>query len=114
MRVLAIDIGAGTQDILLLDTDSNIHNAIKLILPSPSRIYAKKIEKLTKEKQDIFLKGYTIGGGAITKAVKKHLKSGYKVYVTEKVAYTFRNHLDEVKSWGIKIVDETFGDSFNP
>ena len=35
MRILAIDVGTGTQDIMIYDTTKELENAIKLVLPSP-------------------------------------------------------------------------------
>ena len=43
--VLAIDIGAGTQNILLYE--NSFEFAYKLILPSPTIIFANKINKYT-------------------------------------------------------------------
>jgi uncharacterized protein (DUF1786 family) len=61
MRILAIDIGAGTQDILLFDTGENIENCTSLVLPAPSRIFAKKLSAL---KNNVYIQGDTTGGGA--------------------------------------------------
>ena len=36
MRILAIDVGTGTQDILLFDSSQPIENAFQLIMPSPT------------------------------------------------------------------------------
>ena len=38
MRILAIDVGTGTQDILLFDSTQPIENALQLIMPSPTQI----------------------------------------------------------------------------
>ena len=35
MRILAIDVGTGTQDIMIYDSEKELENAIKLVLPSP-------------------------------------------------------------------------------
>ena len=35
MRILAIDVGTGTQDIMIYDTTKELENAIKLVLPFP-------------------------------------------------------------------------------
>jgi uncharacterized protein (DUF1786 family) len=71
MRILAIDIGAGTQDILLFDTEKNIENCTSLVLPTPSRIFAKRLSAL---KGDVYIQGDTIGGGSLTKAILQHLR----------------------------------------
>ena len=60
MRFLAIDVGMGTQDILLYDSGQNIENCIKMVLPSQTQIVAKRIFRATKLKQDIVLTGETM------------------------------------------------------
>lgn len=104
MKILAIDIGGGTQDILLYDDAKNIENCIKMVFPSPSRIFAERVREVTNRGRDLFIKGHVIGGGAFTKAVRDHLKHGYQVIMTEKPAYSIRNDLEQVKEAGIKII----------
>ena len=36
-KILAIDIGAGTQDVLLYDAQLTPENCISMILPTPTR-----------------------------------------------------------------------------
>ena len=52
--ILAIDIGAGTQDILLYDPSESMENAVKLVLPSPTRIAAHRIRAVTGQKEPLF------------------------------------------------------------
>ena len=42
-RILAIDIGAGTMDVLLYDPAQPMENAVQLVLPSATAIAGKKI-----------------------------------------------------------------------
>ena len=35
MKILAIDVGTGTEDILLYDSEKEIENSMKLVIPSP-------------------------------------------------------------------------------
>ena len=105
MKILCIDIGAGTEDILLYDDEKNsIENCIKLVLPTPSRVFATSVRKFTALHKDLFVKGDVIGGGALTSALKNHLERGLRVIMTENAAYTIRNNLAEVKKLGIKII----------
>ncbi|HTX61442.1 MAG TPA: DUF1786 family protein [Methanobacterium sp.] len=101
MKILAIDVGSGTQDILLYDSINSIENSVKMVLPSPTRIYA---EKIRKHRNDLFLGGETMGGGSINKAIKNHLNKGYRVMMTENSAKTVRDDLNRVKSLGIEII----------
>jgi uncharacterized protein (DUF1786 family) len=107
MKILAIDIGAGTEDILLFDSQKkNIENCIKLVLPSPTQTFATKVRAATRHCKDIFVEGDTIGGGAFTSALKAHVEKGLRVVMAEKAAYTIRNDLEEVKQLGIEVVRE--------
>jgi len=103
MKILAIDIGVGTQDILLYDTDYPIENSVKMVMPSPTEILANRIRK---QHNDIFINGVIMGGGPVNKAVKNHLDRGYNVIMTERSARTIRDDLNHVKALGIKIVPE--------
>ena len=108
MKILAIDIGAGTVDILLYDNaKSNVENCIKMVLPSPCQIFATKVKMATQNCKDLFIKGDTIGGGPFSHALKRHVESGFQVYMTENAAYTVRNNLDQVKALGIKLVKDS-------
>lgn len=108
-RILAIDIGGGTQDILLYEEGKPVENCIQLILPSPTVMVHNQISELTSQKKDIFLSGYLMGGGASSKAIKKHLQEGLKVYATPQSAKTIRDNLDDVRELGVEIVSENPG-----
>jgi uncharacterized protein (DUF1786 family) len=102
-----MDIGAGTKDVLLFDSQKeSIENCVKLVLPSPSQFFAKRIRKATRLHKDIFVKGDIIGGGAFSFALREHVAKGFRAVMTEKAAYTIRNDLNEVKQLGIEIVKE--------
>jgi uncharacterized protein (DUF1786 family) len=103
MKILAVDVGTGTQDIMLYDTEEPIENAVKLVLPSPTRIIANKIRN---HHHDLFLSGETMGGGPVSRAIKSHLEKGYRVVMTESAARTVRDDLDEVRSAGVEIVPD--------
>lgn len=102
-QILAIDIGAGTQDILLYQCGREEENNPQLVLPSPSKVWAKRLEGL---KADIFLHGDTIGGGSIGTVLGQHMKKGHNVYMTEMAARTIRDDLNEVREMGVEVVVE--------
>jgi len=99
-KILAIDIGAGTQDVLLYNSELTPENCISLILPTPSRNFARLIERC---EGDIFIEGDPIGGGAIPSLLKSHIKKGSRVIMSEDAAYTLRNNINEVREYGIQI-----------
>ena len=109
MKILAIDIGAGTQDILLFDSGQNIENCTSLVLPTPSRVFAKRLGAI---EGNVYIRGSTIGGGALTRAILQHIKKGYRVVMEEWAAYSIRNDLDEVRSMGIEIGERPSSDAF--
>jgi len=107
IRILAIDVGGGTQDILLYEDDTPMENSIKMILPSQTRIIANRIARITQDSKNIFLSGNLMGGGACVKAIKNHINAGLDVFATKLAAKTIRDNLTEVEKMGIKIVSET-------
>jgi uncharacterized protein (DUF1786 family) len=115
VKVLALDIGAGTKDLLLFDSQKkNIENCIKLVLPSPSLFFATKVREATQLRKDLFVKGGIIGGGAFSNALREHVEKGLQALITEEAAYTVRNDLDEVRELGIEIVkDENDPEGFH-
>jgi uncharacterized protein (DUF1786 family) len=99
-KVLAIDVGEGTQDILLYDPSKNIENCTCLILPSPIAVFA---ERVRRAQSHLFIDGDTVGGGAFAWAVREHVKKGFDVIMTEEAAYSVRDNLDHVRGLGIEI-----------
>ncbi len=106
MKILAVDVGTGTQDVLLFDTRLNIENSFKLVVPSPTMIVHRKIKKATKIGSAICLTGVTMGGGPSHWAAKDHLKAGYSVFATTLAAKSFDDDLDEAREMGIQIIGE--------
>jgi uncharacterized protein (DUF1786 family) len=100
MRIFAIDIGAGTQDILLFDSQKKIENCISLVLPTPSKFFAERLKTIENH---VYIHGDTIGGGSLGRAILRHIQKGYRVIMEESAAYSIRNDLDEVKSMGIEV-----------
>lgn len=109
MKILAIDIGAGTQDILLFDSQKKIENCISLVLPTPSKILAEKLKSI---EGNAFISGDTIGGGSLARAILRHLQKGHRVAMEESAAYSIRNDLDEVRAMGIEVGEKPGLDHF--
>jgi uncharacterized protein (DUF1786 family) len=106
MQILAVDVGTGTQDILLFDTEKEPENALKMVMPSPTVLLARAIRATTQDAQDLLLTGVTMGGGPCSWAAEEHLKAGYRVFATPDAARTFNDDLDEVAAMGVAIVSE--------
>ncbi|MEX2238715.1 MAG: DUF1786 family protein [Dehalococcoidia bacterium] len=106
MKILAIDIGTGTQDIVLFDADQPAENSVKLILPSPTEIAARRVRAATAEGQAIVFTGSIQGGGPCHWATNDHLEAGGVVYATTEAARTFDDDLENVRSMGVHLVSE--------
>jgi len=104
-RILAIDAGAGTQDVLLYESDKTLENCVKMVLPSQTTIVAGRVRQATARGEDVFLAGNLMGGGPCVSALKKHLRAGLAVYATPLAAKTIRDDLREVEALGVQIVD---------
>lgn len=106
MKILAIDIGAGTQDILFYDTEKELENSIKLVLPSPPVIVVEKIKEQTIKGNNIYFDGTIMGGGKIKSAIVSHMDKGYKVAMEKEPARTIKDDLKIVKDLGVELVDK--------
>ncbi|MFC2014855.1 DUF1786 domain-containing protein [Chloroflexota bacterium] len=113
MRILAIDIGMGTQDILLFDSSSILENCVQMIMPSPTSIIAGRISRATAQRHPVLLNGVTMGGGSNSLALARHIKEGLPVYATAEAALTFNDDLETVKEIGVTILspDEVPGET---
>jgi len=104
MKILAVDVGTGTQDIYLYDSRLDLENGFKLILPSPTMIVNRRLREATKRKEPVLLQGVIMGGGPAGWAVEAHLKAGIAVYATPDAARTLNDDLDMVAALGVKLV----------
>jgi uncharacterized protein (DUF1786 family) len=106
MRILATDVGTGTQDILLFDSRQPVENALQLIMPSPTKIAEGRIRRATKAKRPVLVTGVIAGGGPCHWALEDHLRAGLAAYATPEAAATFDDDLERVREMGVTIVSE--------
>ncbi|HJH31572.1 MAG TPA: pyruvate formate lyase-activating protein [Methanosarcinaceae archaeon] len=106
MKIIAIDIGTGTQDILLYDTKKEVENSLVMVMPSPTVIIADRIRRATDAGMDIVLTGGIMGGGPCVRAIKEHIDKGLLVYATRNAALTINDNLDRVCSMGVTLIGE--------
>ncbi len=104
MRILAVDIGTGTQDVLLFDSEREPENAFKLVMPAPTVRIADQIRAATRAGQAVLLTGVTMGGGPCGWALEDHLRAGYRAYATPDAARTLNDDLDEVTRLGVELI----------
>ena len=106
MKILTIDIGTGTQDIYLYDSNLDIENGFKLVLPSPTMMVHRRLKRAIPLRTPILLTGHQMGGGPSAWAIEEYARSGIPVYMTPSAAATINDELDKVEALGIKIVSE--------
>jgi uncharacterized protein (DUF1786 family) len=106
MVILAVDIGTGTQDILLFDSTRAMENCFKMVLPSPTVQLAQAVREATHRGEDVVLSGVLMGGGPCAWAVRDHLSAGYRVFATPDAARTFDDDLERVAAMGVILVSE--------
>lgn len=104
-RILAIDIGAGTMDVVLADPARPMENAIQLVLPSATSQIGRRIENARRAGRAVFLHGNLMGGYHTTNAVWRHLEAGLAVYATERAARTVHDDIELLTRRGVRIVD---------
>jgi uncharacterized protein (DUF1786 family) len=104
MQILAVDVGTGTQDVLLFDTDKEPENALKMVMPSPTVLLARAIRDATRAGAELLLTGVTMGGGPCGWAAEDHLKAGCRLFATPDAARTFNDDLEQVEAMGVEIV----------
>ncbi len=106
MKILAVDIGTGTQDILLFDSRVDIENSLKMVQPSPTMITHRRIKAATRRGEPVLLTGVTMGGGPSHWAAEDHIKAGFPLYATPDAARSFNDDLEMVREFGVTVVSE--------
>src|SRR2546430_3976426 len=106
IRILAVDVGTGTQDILLFESGKTMENCFKMVMPSPTVIIAERIKRATERGQPILLTGVAMGGGQCHWAARDHALAGNAVAVTPEAGRTFDDDLSMVEQMGFEIIDE--------
>ncbi len=106
MKILTVDIGTGTQDIYLYNSQVDVENGYKLVVPSPTMMVHRRLKEATRRGEAVLLTGVTMGGGPSHWAARDHAKAGYPLYATPEAAQTFDDDLDRVQSQGIRVISE--------
>lgn len=104
-RILAIDIGRGTQDVLVYDPAQPIENSTKLVLPSPTVVVGRAVRAAAASGRPVHLEGACMGGGESVAAVRDALASGVRVTATPSAALTIHDDPQRVRALGVVITD---------
>ncbi|UCF91588.1 MAG: pyruvate formate-lyase activating enzyme [Desulfobacterales bacterium] len=97
-RLLMVDIGAGTMDLLYYDTETDRH--YKAVVKSPVRWLAEKAAALPG---NLLVTGSEMGGGPITQVLRQRAQAA-EVIMSASAAATLHHDPDQVRAWGIAIV----------
>ncbi|MBE0672211.1 MAG: DUF1786 domain-containing protein [Anaerolineales bacterium] len=114
MKILTVDIGTGTQDIFLYDSNLDIENGFKLVLPSPTMMVHRRLKKALPLRTSILLTGHQMGGGPSAWAIEEYARAGIPVYMTPSAATTLNDELDKVEALGIRIVSDDEVEGLRP
>jgi uncharacterized protein (DUF1786 family) len=106
MKILTVDIGTGTQDIFLYDSNLDLENGFKLVLPSPTMMVHRRIKQMLPKRTPLLLTGHQMGGGPSAWAIEEYARADIPVYMTPSAATTINDELEKVEALGIKIVSE--------
>ena len=101
---MAIDVGKGTEDVLLTKPGKGLQNAIQLVMPSMTQLIAKTIAEW--KGKTLSIAGDTMAGEPWHKLV--YQRSGNQpnsVIMTKDAAMSLRYDLDQVREKGISIVE---------
>lgn len=101
---LAIDIGAGTMDILCYVPEEKMH--YKAVVQSPVRTLARRIEATSG---DLVVTGMEMGGGPVTAALQARARS-HQVVISRTAAATLHHDPARASAMGVDVVDDEQAD----
>lgn len=102
--VLALDIGSGTQDVLLALPGAVPENWPRFVLPAPALRVAARVRALTEARRPVWLCGSNMGGGFFP-AVRDHLALGLPVAATPEASAALHDDPDRVRALGVVVAD---------
>lgn len=102
---MALDVGGGTQDLLIWRADQAVENSVKMVLPSPTQVVAARIRSARARGKAVHLHGFLMGGGAMHRAVSEHLAAGLGVSATPAAAASLADDLERVRAQGVSIAE---------
>ncbi len=107
MQVLCIDVGRGTQDILLYDSSHrNMENCSSFILPSPVALTRQALQQAVSQELTPLFYGSLMGGFSLKPYLDKLHSLGLKALAGRSAAKSFNDDLEEVASWGVTLIED--------
>ena len=107
MSLLLLDIGSGTQDVLLVPDEVlegrwPLENCPKFVLPSPAQLVARHIRACTAAGQGVHLHGEIMGGGFF-RALKAHLAAGLPASSTPRAGLSLFDNPAFLEAMGVTV-----------
>ncbi len=106
MQVLCIDIGRGTQDILLYENGQVMENCTCMILPSPVALVQEQLQRAVSSGRTPVFYGTNMGGFSLAPYIKRLRTENKQIMATFSAAITFSDYPDELTQQGVKIISE--------
>ncbi len=104
-NILAIDIGAGTMDVLCHVPEEKMH--YKAVVKSPVRTMATAINATSG---NLLVTGVEMGGGPVTAALEERARTA-DVKISESAAATIHHDPARVKAMGLEIIPDEAADA---
>lgn len=102
-----VDVGTGTQDVVLFESGREPEAFLKLVMPAPTVRVAQRIRQATAEGRPVLLVGVTMGGGPSHWAARDHARAGLPLYATPEAARTFDDDLTVLEhQLGLRVVSD--------
>ncbi|GEM_PF-6621459 len=101
---LYLDLGAGTDDVLMSIKGVEAKDYPHAVLVSSNRRFADWLDRWDYE--ELRLAGNTISGGKFKKVLVRKMEKGLKVVATSDAAKSFSDKFSRLKEWGIEVVSD--------
>ncbi len=103
--ILVLDIGSGTQDVLLALPGLTPENWPRFVLPAPARRVEARIRELSAARRAVWLYGDNMGGG-FSGAIDDHLALGLAAFASPGAALALHDRPEAVRARGIGIASQ--------
>ena len=100
-KVLTIDVGAGTMDVLYIDTASECY--YKAVVRSP---VCSTAERILTASGKMLIVGVEMGGGTVSQAIRQRA-DGEAVLISETAAKTLSHNLEKARPRGLEVIEDT-------
>ncbi len=106
MELLCIDVGRGTQDVLLARPGTLLENSPQLVLPSRTEVVSGLVRERVLRRESVLLKGRTMGGFPLPREIEAYLTNGARLFATWEAARSLSDNPERVRSMGVTVVGE--------